>query len=115
MNFRCCKCESVFSESEAIDGASKGYINGFVCPNCHKNIQKSTERTRIKGINLAIFSFILGALGNSVWDEWYFKLTGRLWWETAFIMFVMSIVAIIFLNRNNKEALISQTECIDQE
>ncbi len=39
MNYQCCYCKKEFPASEAIDGFSKGYKVGFLCPECGENIQ----------------------------------------------------------------------------
>ena len=113
MKYRCCNCENVFSEEDVSEKESECYETGIACPGCQQNIQKSDSKNlNIKGINLVIISFIVGVAGNAMWAEWFLNLTGRLWWEAAFVAFIASIVIVIFLNLNNKEALIAQTESL---
>ena len=113
MKYRCCNCENVFSDEDVSVKGSECYETGFSCPNCQQNIQKSESKNlNIKGINLVILSFVVGVAGNAMWAEWFLNLTGRLWWEAAFLSFIASIVIVIFLNLNNKEALIAQTELL---
>lgn len=67
MKYQCCACQAEFPAEEAIDGFSRGYRVGFLCPVCGAHLQDNIVDTHWiirEGKGVAVALVLLGAIGT---------------------------------------------------
>lgn len=104
--YQCVFCGNCFPVSEAIDGFSKGYCKGFLCPVCGINIEETEESNKdITSLRFGYTYLALNIFAYIAVNEGWFSL-GLFKYELANLIFSILVVlsfptaVFIYINRN---------------
>lgn len=102
--YQCAFCGKCFSVKEAIDGFSKGFRKGFLCPLCGINIEETGESNKdITSLRFGYTYLALNICAYIVLNEGWLSLS-LFKYELANLIFsflvVVSIPTIFFISLN---------------
>lgn len=120
--YQCAFCGKCFPVSEAIDGFSKGYRKGFLCPLCGINIEETGESNKdIISLRFGYTYLALNICAYIVVNEGWFS-PSPFKYELANLIFSVLVVlsfpttAFIYINRNTLfgKTIINTKRIVDQ-
>jgi len=107
--YNCCYCKKEFLAKDKIDGYTKGYKVGFLCPHCGKNI-KDDETVIAKRMEKSFILFLVSAILFSLLDGYTIKLFSHtIEFNYLLYFFITMMVCFIFLIYSKKDPLPQKT------
>ena len=103
--YQCAFCGKCFPVKKAIDGYSKGYRNGYLCPFCGINIEETGESNKdltnlrfgYTYLALTIGAYIIVNERLLMLNTFKHELVNSIF--TVFVVLIIPTLALIYLNR----------------